>query len=250
MTPSVLYKISTDEILKNNVPYPRAEVEPIVGLDSDLRWYIIDEQERPPFDPSAEKLIRTEELTNDPHPIYTDFLAYSITYEIQPLTNEELEAIAVSNSEAKAFQQQQQILNAQVQQTAQGLTDEQALELKDVYPFWSGDSEVYNLDFKVKFFDGEIKLYKVVQAHTSQPEWTPPTVPALFTKIAPPGVIPDWKQPTGGQDAYNIGDQVYHDNPNDGGNIWLYESKIDANTTEPGRDGTFDRWWEPIEPKP
>ena len=30
--------------------------------------------------------------------------------------------------------------------------------------------------------------------------------------------------------------------------IWIYESAIDANTTEPGRDGTFDRYWTPVEP--
>ena len=57
---------------------------------------------------------------------------------------------------------------------------------------------------------------------------------------------PAWVQPTGGHDAYAVGDKVTHDNPNDGGVIWVYQSKINANTTEPGRDGTFDRWWEPV----
>lgn len=59
---------------------------------------------------------------------------------------------------------------------------------------------------------------------------------------------PAWVQPTGALDAYGIGDRVTHDNPNDGGAIWVYESTIVGNTTEPGRDGTFDRWWTPIEP--
>ena len=43
-------------------------------------------------------------------------------------------------------------------------------------------------------------------------------------------------------EAYQV-----HDNPNDSGNLWVYESTIPANTTEPGRDGTFDRYWTPVE---
>jgi hypothetical protein len=64
---------------------------------------------------------------------------------------------------------------------------------------------------------------------------------------APP--VAPWTQGggTGVAGSYNLGDQVTHDNPNDGGNIWLYQSAIAANTTQPGRDGTFNRWWTPIE---
>lgn len=73
----------------------------------------------------------------------------------------------------------------------------------------------------------EGKLYKVVQPHTSQAGWEPDKTPALFTEIAKPGEIPEWKQPTGAQDAYNKGDKVRH-----GGQIW--ESDVDANVWEPG----------------
>lgn len=90
-------------------------------------------------------------------------------------------------------------------------------------------------------------LYKIVQPHTSQIGWRPDELPALYTPFRDPAIGPQpWVMPTGAQDAFAIGDRVTHDNPNDGGNIWIYESKIAANTTEPGRDGTFDRWWEPI----
>lgn len=57
---------------------------------------------------------------------------------------------------------------------------------------------------------------------------------------------PPWVQPVGAVDAYAIGELVTHDNPNDSSNIWVYESAIDANVYEPGRDGTLDRWWTPI----
>ena len=76
------------------------------------------------------------------------------------------------------------------------------------------------------------KLYKVIQPHTSQEGWEPDKTPALFTEIAKPGEIPEWKQPTGAQDAYNKGDKVRH-----GGQIW--ESKVDANVWEPGVYGWF-----------
>jgi hypothetical protein len=112
-----------------------------------------------------------------------------------------------------------------------------------LYPKWkAGLSVVVDDIYRV-----QNTLYKVVQAHTTQADWTPPTVPALFTPVAAAGVVPEWVQPTGAQDAYAVGDQVTHDNPQDGGNVWLYESKIEANTTEPGRDGTFDRYWTPVE---
>jgi hypothetical protein len=98
-----------------------------------------------------------------------------------------------------------------------------------------------------RLYDGA--WYQAVQAHVTQAEWTPPTVPALWALVEEEPEIAPWTQGggTGVAGSYNLGDQVTHDNPNDGGNIWLYESAINANTTEPGRDGTFDRWWTPIE---
>lgn len=78
----------------------------------------------------------------------------------------------------------------------------------------------------------EGKLYKVIQPHTSQVGWEPDKTPALFVEIAKPGEIPEWRQPTGAQDAYNKGDQVRH-----GGQIW--ESDVDANVWEPGVYGWF-----------
>jgi len=91
-------------------------------------------------------------------------------------------------------------------------------------------------------------LYKVVQGHTTQADWPPESTPAVFTRFRDPAAGPQpWQQLTP-PDTYDAGDRVTHDNPNDASKIWVYESEIDANTTEPGRDGTFDRWWTPIAP--
>ena len=72
-------------------------------------------------------------------------------------------------------------------------------------------------------------LYKCVQAHISQAEWTPPLTPALWTEVAEPGEIPVWRQPTGAQDAYRIGDKVHY--PDKDGPV--YVCTIDYNIYAP-----------------
>ena len=71
-------------------------------------------------------------------------------------------------------------------------------------------------------------LYKVIQAHTTQTDWTPDITPALWLKFHDPssGTYPAWVQPTGAHDAYNIGDKVTFN-----GHLW--ESKINANVWSP-----------------
>lgn len=72
------------------------------------------------------------------------------------------------------------------------------------------------------------KLYDCIQGHTTQADWTPDIVPALFREIlAPTGSgYPEWVQPTGAPDAYQIGDRVTFNDKN-------YESKINANVWSP-----------------
>ena len=71
-------------------------------------------------------------------------------------------------------------------------------------------------------------LYKVIQAHTTQSDWTPDKTPALWLKFHDPssGTYPAWVQPTGAHNAYNIGDKVTFN-----GRLW--ESKINANVWSP-----------------
>ena len=71
------------------------------------------------------------------------------------------------------------------------------------------------------------QLFKVVQPHTSAIEWNPETTPALYTKIVAEGVIAEWVQPAGSQDAYPLGAKVTH-------NGFTWESTVNANVWEPG----------------
>lgn len=72
-------------------------------------------------------------------------------------------------------------------------------------------------------------VYRCVQSHTSQADYTPDKTPALWTRIKAnpdPSEPEEWVQPTGAQDAYAKGDKVKHN-----GKVW--ESDVDGNVWEP-----------------
>lgn len=78
--------------------------------------------------------------------------------------------------------------------------------------------------------------YVVIQAHTTQADWTPDTVPALFlarNEPEPGEDYPAWTQPTGAHDAYAVGDRVTHNDKN-------WENTSDANVYEPGVYGWIE----------
>lgn len=106
------------------------------------------------------------------------------------------------------------------------LGDAVALEVAALYPAWAADVS-YTTDERVRY--GE-KLYRCVQSHTSQADWTPDATPALWTEVTKPGEIPVWKQPTGAQDAYQTGDKVHY--PGEGDPV--YVSTVDNNVWAPG----------------
>ena len=116
-------------------------------------------------------------------------------------------------------------LRAMIEKAAASLPDKDALEGVELFPTWMTGTS-YEADQRVRYED---KLYRCVQAHTSQDGWEPPAVPALWTEVAKPGEIPVWKQPTGAQDAYNKGDKVHYPTASDP----VYESLIDANVYSP-----------------
>ena len=104
------------------------------------------------------------------------------------------------------------------------LSDEDALNVAALYPTWASRVGEEVQAGERLWYDG--KLYKVVQTHTTQEDWTPDATPALYTEISIEE-YPEWVQPTGAQDAYNTGDKVSHN-----GKHW--ESLVDSNVWEPG----------------
>jgi len=102
------------------------------------------------------------------------------------------------------------------------LTDEQAETVTNLFPAWTADTE-YSVGDRRQY---EELLYRCVQEHTSQIGWEPPNVPALWVRTSTEE-WPEWIQPTGAQDAYNIGDKTSHNEKH-----WI--SNVDANVWEPG----------------
>lgn len=128
-----------------------------------------------------------------------------------------------------------------LQMFAASLDDERAMEVATIYDPWAV-GKVYTVGDFVTYGEnavGDPQLYKVVQAHTSQADWTPDATPALFTAIGLDDAgYPVWSQPTGAHDAYNKGDIVDFDGV-------LYVSLIDGNIYSPA---SYPAGWEKVTP--
>jgi hypothetical protein len=104
---------------------------------------------------------------------------------------------------------------------SENATDEEALDNILAFPKWEV-GKAYTKDERIRYND---VLYKVLQNHTSQADWTPDVAVSLYVKVSIEE-WPEWVQPTGAHDAYNMGDKVSHNEKH-------WESLIDANVYEP-----------------
>lgn len=111
-----------------------------------------------------------------------------------------------------------------IEKAAVSLTDEDAFSAPELFPKWISEGHEYKANDRVQY---EGKLYKCLQAHTSQEDWTPDAAVSLWVEVSDPAIEwPEWKQPAGAHDAYNKGDKVSHLDKH-----WI--SDIDANVYEP-----------------
>jgi hypothetical protein len=124
-----------------------------------------------------------------------------------------------------------QAVKRMLAQSTENLSDEDALAVAALYPTWiSKMGEQVNVGERY-WYDG--KLWKVVQAHTVQENWTPDVSVSLFTEVTI-DEWPEWKQPTGVQDAYMKGDKVTFEGVH-------YVSLMDYNTYSPA---AYPAGWE------
>lgn len=114
-------------------------------------------------------------------------------------------------------------MRAEIEERAKELTDDKAFEVPYMFPQWkimeysTGDRVQYNG-----------LLYKCLQSHTAQADWTPDVSVSLWVRVDDPSIEwPEWHQPQGAHDAYATGDKVSHN-----GKHWI--STADANIWEPG----------------
>lgn len=120
-------------------------------------------------------------------------------------TDAELEAaieryfVRTGVRKAQAEKRAQEILlPEQIAAKLDNLSDSDVEAVTYLYEPWSGGSEDVEVD-DLRQFDG--KLYKVLQAHTTQPDWEPPTVPALWARVREKGT--EWFA----GEQVNVGDE-------------------------------------------
>lgn len=159
-----------------------------------------------------------------------------IRYEWQ-VEDIEFSEAEIQNQEA---QKAMEMLNMDFQTQVQTLPDEQALLVPSVFPLWQVEV-AYEVGFKVRHKD---ILYKVLQAHTSQADWTPDVAVSLFAKVIvgelDPGtgeqVVLDWIQPDS-TNPYMKGDRVIFEGV-------VYESTMDNNIWAPD---VYPQGWSVVE---
>lgn len=128
----------------------------------------------------------------------------------------------MTREEARAYRRK-------IELAAESQDDAQALESIELFPKWEPGLSVA----VGERYQHLGKLYRVVQAHTTQADWEPQDTPALYTEVSL-DEWPEWVQPTGAQDAYNTGDKVTFEGAH-------YVSLIDGNIWSPA---AYPAGWE------
>ena len=109
-----------------------------------------------------------------------------------------------------------------IELTAQTLDDETAMNSVELFPEWKTNT-AYVIDEKIQY---KKVLYRCLQSHTSQSDWTPDVAVSLFARVLNPSpLIPEWEQPES-TNGYHKGDKVRYKEHN-------YESLIDNNVWSP-----------------
>ena len=149
----------------------------------------------------------------------TYFNMYVKNGQIFYRTDEELALSEAGISTIAEAEQLRQELNEIIGE----MTDEEAIERPILFPQWkSGVS--YTIDERVRYGG---RIFKVLQSHTSQEDWTPSRASSLFAEILTDenNEPQEWVQPSS-TNPYLTGDKVIYENQ-------IYESLIDNNVWSP-----------------
>lgn len=151
--------------------------------------------------------------------------------QYRDLTAEEITAMEAEAAKFEAYERTRPLTAEEVtdmlikqQINTLPVDDNTALRMVEFYPEWAA-GQAYTAGFKVQ--NGG-KLWRCLQAHTSQDGWEPENAPSLWAKVLIPDdtVIPEWEQPDS-TNAYAKGDKVTHN-----GKTWV--SDVENNVWEPG----------------
>ena len=113
-------------------------------------------------------------------------------------------------------------LRSLIERMSADLTDSEAYTAPQLFPQWT--LKPYETGDRVQYQE---RLYKCIQAHTAQSDWTPDTAVSLWVEVSDPAIeFPEWKQPVGATDAYSKGDRVSYQDKH-----WV--SDVDGNVWSP-----------------
>ena len=144
----------------------------------------------------------------------------------------EYESLDMSAEQYEVYQYTDEVNSATtiafVTMAESGAIDEvTATEHLSVFEEWKPDVD-YVVGNLRTHGEEEKKLYKCIQAHRSQADWTPDVAVSLWVLAGNPAEeFPEWSQPIGAQDAYMKGDKVTCDEKH-----WI--SDVDNNVWRPG----------------
>ncbi len=160
--------------------------------------------------------------------IYFDSENEVFTYPVINKTMEQIKAEQIQkiNTQAQRIESSidQKLLKKLLVSQIEKMPKEEAIEFRTLYkPYRVGIVLAVNERF---YYPANDKLYKVIQPHTTQLDWKPDQTPALYLEVFPIEVIPNWVQPTGAHDVYNIGDKVIY-------NTFTWKSNVNNNVWEP-----------------
>ena len=185
---------------------------------------VLDEQGQP----TGETKEVVNEYDNSEYSIageITDHRDGTVSIKMGKPTESELSAATVTALVGQSITPQRAAkLRPVIEAAATSLPDGEAAKAVELFPAWAYPVS-YIVGNRVSY-NGT--LYKCVQAHTSQADWTPDTAASLWSVAADPAEEwPAWSQPIGAHDAYAKGAKVSHN-----GKHWT--SNVDANVWEPG----------------
>lgn len=134
-------------------------------------------------------------------------------------------------------------LRAELNNIISVMTDEEAVERAILFSNWVSN-KAYTVGERVRYGG---RIFKVLQNHTSQADWTPSRAPSLFAEVlvSEDGEPQEWQQPSS-TNPYLTGDKVIY-------NGLIYESLIDNNIWSPE---AYPEGWQliseptPVEPEP
>lgn len=139
------------------------------------------------------------------------------TLYIKTEDKQALDAMGIQSEDATAVRSALDTMLASV-------SDEEVESVMVLFPQWKVNT-TYIVNQRVRYGNN---IYKVLQDHTSQADWTPDVAPSLFAALLvneETGEILEWTQPDS-TNPYMIGDRVLFEGK-------VYESVIDNNSWSP-----------------